>query len=130
MHASNVTTTLRDISKVSENYPGLLIAAQAIWTYLLGVEKLSCGGRGFFDLKLSNEGILEKCQRTIPIPPWRVRYSASICEVSKDYPGLPKVKKLRVCVILKEYRKTIPQVSCSVQILHGYIFYIKYYAVS
>ena len=93
MRASNVTTTLRDISKVSENYPGLLTAVQVIWTYLLGVEKLSCGGRGFFDLKLSNEGILEKCQRTIPIPPWRVRYSASICEVSKDYPGLPKVKK-------------------------------------
>ena len=108
MRASNVTTTLRDISKVSENYPGLLTAAQVIWTYLLGVEKLSCGGRGFFDLKLSNEGILEKCQRTIPIHPWRVRYSASICEVSKDYPGLPKVKKIRGCVNFERVSKNYP----------------------
>ena len=108
MRASNVTTTLRGISKVSENYPGLLTAAQVIWTYLLGVEKLSCGGRGFFDLNLSNEGILEKCQRTIPIPPWRVRYSASICEVSKDYPGLPKVKKIRGCVNFERVSKNYP----------------------
>ena len=108
MRASNVTTTLRDISKVSENYPGLLIAVQVIWTYLLGVEKLSCGGRVFFDLKLGNEGILEKCQRTIPIPPWRVRYSASICEVSKDYPGLPKVLKICGCVNFERVSKKYP----------------------
>ena len=108
MRASNVTTTLRDISKVSENYPGLLTAAQVIWTDLLGVEKLSCGGRGLFDLKLSNESILEKYQRTIPIPPWRVRYSASICEVSKDYPGLLTFYNICGCVNFERVSKNYP----------------------